>query len=87
VILSVSAGSAAQYEEVFLAYPEVAAMRSNVLRPQMTIAPGQNVEGTAFWVVRMTKQEWEARKDLSFTFKFQYQPSLVLTPHTAITEQ
>jgi hypothetical protein len=87
VILSVSAGSAAQYEEVFLAYPEVAAMRSTVLRPQMTIAPGQNVEGTAFWVVRMTRQEWDARKDLSFTFKFQYQHSLVLTPHTAITEQ
>ena len=36
---------------------------------------------------RITKQQWDARKDLNFTFAFQYQPSLVLTPHSAITEQ
>ena len=39
------------------------------------------MEGTVFWVFRMTRQEWDARKDLNFTFGFQYQESLVLAPH------
>jgi hypothetical protein len=85
--LSVSAGSAAQYEEVFLAYPELAALHSNVFAPRTTIAPGQSMDGTAFWVFRRTKQEWDARKDLNFAFRFQYQSSLVLAPHSAVTEQ
>jgi hypothetical protein len=37
--------------------------------------------------VRLTKQEWDARKDLNFTFKFQYQNSVTLAPHTAVIEQ
>jgi hypothetical protein len=86
-ILSVSAGSTGQFEEVFLAYPELAAMHSNAFSPRITFAPGQSVEGTAFWVFRRSKQEWDARQDLNFTFKLQYQANLVLAPHTAVMEQ
>jgi hypothetical protein len=86
-ILSVSAGSTGQYDEVFLAYPELAALHSNALSPHATIEPGQSVEGTAFWIFRMSRQEWEARQDLTFTFRFQYQDNLMLAPHTAVTEQ
>jgi hypothetical protein len=35
----------------------------------------------------MSKQQWDARKDLNFTFGFLYQPNLVLAPHTAVTDQ
>ena len=83
-ILSISAGSTGQFDEVFLAYPELAALHSNALSPHATIEPEQNVEGTAFWIFLLSRQEWEARKDLNFTFKFQYQDNLVLTPHTAV---
>jgi hypothetical protein len=86
-ILSVSAGSAGQFDEVFLAYPELAALHSHAFSPRATLAPGQSVEGTAFWVFRRSKQEWDARQDLNFTFKFQYQANLVLAPHTAVMEQ
>ena len=86
-ILSISAGSPAQYEEVFLAFPELASLHSNCLAPRTMIAPGKTVDGTAFWAVRRTKQEWDARKDLNFTFSFQYQSSVTLAPHTAIIEQ
>jgi hypothetical protein len=86
-ILSVSAGSAAQYEEAFVAYPELAALHSKVLAPHVFIAPGQSLEGTAFWVVQETKQEWDARKNLDFTFRFQYQDSLVLAPRGLVIEQ
>ena len=86
-ILSVSAGSAGQYDEVFLAYPQLAALRSNAFPPRATLAPGQSVDGTAFWVFRRSKQEWDARQELNFTFKFQYQANLVLAPHNAVMEQ
>jgi hypothetical protein len=84
---SISAGSVAQYDEVFLAFPEVAALRGNALSPHATIAPGESLDGNAFWIVRLNKQAWDARKNLDFTFKFQYQPSVVLAPHTAVMEQ
>jgi len=86
-ILSVSAGSTGQFDEVFLAYPELAARRSNAFSPRATLEPGQSVEGTAFWIFRMSRQEWEARQDLNFTFRFQYQDNLVLAPHTTVMEQ
>jgi len=86
-ILSVSAGSTGQYEQVFLAFPELASHHSNPLSPRSTLEPGQSMEGDVFWIFRMSKQEWDARRDLNFTFKFQYQANLVLTPHTAVTEE
>jgi hypothetical protein len=85
--LSVSAGSAGQYEQVFIVYPELAPLHSSALSPRATIAPGQSLDGNVLWATLLTKQEWDARKDLNFTFKFHYQPNLVLAPHTAVTEQ
>jgi hypothetical protein len=85
--LSVSAGSAGQYEQVFVVYPELAALRSNALSPRATIKPGETVDGNILWAFSMTKQEWDARRKLDFTFKFHYQASLELAPHTAIIEQ
>jgi hypothetical protein len=35
----------------------------------------------------MTKQEWDARTKLDFTFNFRYQPGLTVAPQVAITEQ
>ena len=100
--LTVSAGTVAQYEEAFLAYPELATLHTRPLALKTNIAPGQDMDGTAFWVIRMTRQQWDARKDwspnpdhgdpgskfgLNFTFSIQYQPNLVLAPQTAVIEQ
>jgi hypothetical protein len=77
-----------EYEHLFVAYPELAALHGNALSLDTTIDPGQTVEGmVVFHPFRVTKQQWDARKKLSFTFKFQYQPSLVLAPHAAVIEQ
>jgi hypothetical protein len=35
----------------------------------------------------MSTQQWDAGKDLSFTFAFEYQPSLVLAPHSPVIVQ
>jgi hypothetical protein len=45
------------------------------------------MEGTLVSAFKLTKEEWDARKDLSFTFTFRYQPSLVLAPHLAVTDR
>ena len=100
--LSVSAGSMAQFEEAFLAYPKLNASHGKPLARHMVLDPGQSVDGTAFWVFRLTRQQWDARKDwlpdpnhsdpgsksgLNFTFSIQYQQDLVLAPQTAVMEQ
>jgi hypothetical protein len=81
------AASTPDYERVFIAYPELTALRGTALSPEVTLAPGQSQEGTIVSAFRISKQQWDARKDLNLTFNFRYQPSLVLTPHVAITEQ
>jgi hypothetical protein len=48
---------------------------------------GQTVEGEFISSFRLSKQQWDARKDLNFSFAFRYQPSLVLAPHGAVTDQ
>jgi hypothetical protein len=81
------AATLSDYDRVFIAYPELATLHSKGLSPDTTIEPSQTQEGTFVSSFRITKQQWDARKDLSFTFAFQYQPNLVLTPHAAVIEQ
>jgi hypothetical protein len=101
VPLSVSAGSVAQYQEALLAYPEMAVPQGQPLSPHSTIKPGESLEGNILWVFRMTRQQWEARKDwqpdpdhndpgskfgLNFTFAIQYHKNLVLAPQSPVME-
>jgi hypothetical protein len=81
------AATAADYNRVFLAYPAMPVPHGKGLPLTMTLEAGQTVEGTIVSAFRMSKQQWDAGKDLSFTFAFQYQPSLVLAPQTAVTVQ
>jgi hypothetical protein len=78
------AASAADYDRVFLAYPSMPVPHGKGLRLDLTLEPGQTAEGTIVSAFRMSKQQWDAGKDLNFTFAFQYQPSLVLAPHAAV---
>ncbi len=81
------AASAGDYDRVFLAYPSMPVPHGKGLPLEMTIDPGQTVEGTIVSAFRMSKEQWDAGKDLNFTFAFQYQPSLVLAPHSAVIVQ
>jgi hypothetical protein len=77
------AATAVDYDRVFLAYPEMPAPHGKALSMETTIDPGQTVEGSIVSAFRLTRQEWDARKDLNFTFAFRYQQSLVLAPPPA----
>jgi hypothetical protein len=81
------AATAADYDRVFLAYPAMPVPHGNALSLQATIDPGQTVEGTIVAAFRMDKQQWDAHKNLDFTFAFSYQPSLVLAPRGAVIER
>jgi hypothetical protein len=86
-IRSSYAATAADYDRVFIAYKDMPVPHGQALSLQSTLNPGQTVEGTIVSAFRMSKQEWDAGKDLSFTVGIQYQPDLVLTPHTAAIVQ
>jgi hypothetical protein len=81
------AATAADYDRVFLAYPSMPVPHGKGLPLMMTLDPGQTIEGTIVSAFRMSKEQWDAGKDLNFTFAFQYQPNLILAPHTAAIVQ
>lgn len=81
------AATAGNYDSIFLAYPNLPVPHGKALPLQTDVEPGQTVEGTFVSAFKLTKQQWDARKALSYTFAFHYQPNLVLTPKVPITEQ
>jgi hypothetical protein len=81
------AASASNFDQIFLAYPNLTVPHGKPLSLDTEILPGQTVEGMLVSAFRIDKQQWDARKDLNFTFAFRYQPNLVLTPKVAVTEQ
>jgi hypothetical protein len=81
------AATAVDYDRIFLAYPDMPVPHGKALSLESTIPPGQTVEGTIVSSFRITKQQWDARKDMNFTFNFRYQPGLKLTPHTAVIDR
>jgi hypothetical protein len=82
------AANTADYQRIFIAYPNIPVPHNTPISPlDTTINPGQTVEGTFVSAFKLTKQEFDARTKLDYTFNFHYQPSLELAPQVAITEQ
>lgn len=82
------AASAADYDRVYLAYPDMPVPHATALpTTDATIAPGQTLEGTFVSSFRLNKEQWDARKDLNFTFALRYQPNLVLASQSQVTDQ
>ncbi len=81
------AASASDYDRMFRAYPDLPVPHDKPLSLDSTVDSGQTVEGTVVSAFKLTKQDWDARKDLSFTFALRYQPSLVLAPHLAVIDR
>lgn len=78
------AASKSGYNDIFVAYPGLQVPHDAPLPGETTLQPGQTIEGSIVSSFRMDKKQWDARKDLYFSFGFEYQPSLKLTPQSAI---
>ena len=76
-----------EYERAFMGYPEIAALHGKPLNTEQTVEGGQTVEGDILASFRLTKQEWDARKGLDFTFGFRYQSVLKVTPASPAIDQ
>ena len=81
------ATSASQYERIFKAYPDLAQWHTPPLSTELTLEPGQTVEGTFVSSFRMAKDQWDARKALDFTFGFRYQPEIKVAATGAVTDR
>jgi hypothetical protein len=82
------AANKADYDRIFVAYPDIPVPHNQPISPLDTeIDPGQTVEGSFISAFKLTQQEWDARKKLDYTFSFRYQPNIQVTPHVAIIER
>jgi hypothetical protein len=83
------AANKGDYDRLFVAYPDITVPHGPAISPLNTeIDPGQTVEGEFVSAFRdMTKDQFDARKKLDFTFSFQYQPNMVLSPQVAVIDQ
>jgi len=76
-----------EYERVFQGYPELASLHGKPLPSDVTLDPGQTIEGDILAAFRLTKPEWDARKGLDFEFGFRYQPVLKVMPTGTVTDR
>lgn len=81
------ATTASQFKRIFQAYPELAPWFSPPLNTELTLEPGQAVEGTFVSSFRMAKEQWDARKALDYTFGFRYQPEVKVPATGAVTDR
>jgi len=81
------AATTSQYERIFKAYPNLAQWQTKPLATEVTLEPGQAVEGTFVSSFRMSKDQWDARKALDFTFGFRYQPEVKVAATGAVTDR
>lgn len=84
---TIDVAPATDYLRAFQAYPELAPFRGNPLPTEPTVEPGQTIEGDIVATSRMSKEEWDSRKAVDYTFGFRYQPLLKVTPVGPITEK
>jgi hypothetical protein len=81
------AATATDYDRIFIAYPELKGLRSKTITRDNVIQPGQEVDGQIISSFHVSKEQWAAHKDLSFTVQFKYHPDLLLVPATPIIQQ
>ena len=75
------------YERLFQANPDLAALHATPLPTDATIPPGQTVEGDIVAAFRLTSAQWNANKGINYAVSLQYQPDLILPAPSSISTQ
>jgi hypothetical protein len=78
---SLAAGSD-DFDKVFVAYPKLASLEKKPVPRNITLQPGQEVEGQLIFHFPITRQDWDGRQSFEVTLDFINQEPLVL-PTTA----
>ncbi|MGD0368682.1 MAG: hypothetical protein ABSA94_14585 [Acidobacteriaceae bacterium] len=72
------AASGEDYRKVFVAYPALAAQQKTPMPRDITLTPGQEVEGQMIFHFPITESDWNARKQFDVVVGFIHQKDLVL---------
>jgi hypothetical protein len=72
------AASGEDYRKVFVAYPALAAQQKTPMPRDITLTPGQEVEGQMIFNIPITEKDWNARKQFDVVVGFIHQKDLVL---------
>jgi hypothetical protein len=80
------AATALDFDRIFIAYPELKALHGKTLIRETIVAPGEVLDGMVISSFHVSKAQWAARKDLSFSIDFKFHPDLVLVPKSPPTE-
>lgn len=83
-IRSSYASSATDYKRLFQAYPDLDSLRGTPVDLDATIQPGATLEGDFVCSFRMSQQEFDSHKGLTYNVGLRYLPDLVLTPTAQI---
>ena len=76
--LSDDAAAPSDYDRYFMAYPDLKEHSTEPLRVEMKIAPGAEQKGAVLVSFPVTKQQFDARKDLNVTIEPYDQRPIVL---------
>ncbi len=72
------AANKSDFQSVFVAYPQVDSLKQEPLLRNMTVQPGQTVEGLVIFHYPMTKDEWDASHGFAAVISFMHQKNLIL---------
>jgi hypothetical protein len=84
--LSDDAASPTDYDRYFMAYPDLKEHSTQPLVVEMKIAPGAEQRGTVLVSFPVTKEQFDARKDLTVTIEPYDQNPIVLREKSAPTK-
>lgn len=73
------AASTSDYHKVFVAYPQLAPQQREPVLRDLTLSPGQQVEGQLIFHYPISGQQWDQRKSFNVVIEFLHQKDLVLT--------
>jgi hypothetical protein len=73
-----SAASASDFDKVFIAYPDLQQYKKSPLPRDLTLQPGQQVEGQMIFNYSMDKAKWDSRTGTDINIAFIHQNPLVL---------
>jgi hypothetical protein len=72
------AASGPDFQKVFVAYPALAGQEKKAVPRDITMTPGQEIEGQMIFHFPITQKDWEARKQFDVVVGFINQKDLVL---------
>jgi hypothetical protein len=84
-VVQSSGASSEDYKKVFVAYPALAPQQKTPVARDITLSPGQEVEGQMIFHFPIAAKDWDARKQFDVVVGFLHQKDLVL--HTMPVQQ